>query len=213
MNKSPEVQNIGGNMFTKNELARQQLAVGNRTNGSMKCLTSLESNNSANSSGNELVLTETCLKNINQLAKLNSIDVKSSIQNQASLLGTGPVNNNNPIMFGRSSSAMAMTNGSESNISRSPLNFKSPIGHPATHTTGNGKNHQIMQILYKFGSLGQLKSQFSSPHGFCLGINDEIIIADTNNHRICVYDKNGIFKQMFGNPGKDEGQLWYPRKV
>ena len=58
-----------------------------------------------------------------------------------------------------------------------------------------------------------LKSQFSSPHGFCLGISDEIIIADTNNHRICVYDKNGVCKQMFGNPGKDEGQLWYPRKV
>ena len=129
-------------------------------------------------------------------------------------------------MFGRSASAMATMstlgngNGSASAsnnnnvLSRSPLTIKSPTGHPsASHTTGQGKSHQIMQIVHKFGSLGQLKSQFSSPHGFCLGISDEIIIADTNNHRICVYDKNGVCKQMFGNPGKDEGQLWYPRKV
>lgn len=28
-----------------------------------------------------------------------------------------------------------------------------------------------------------------------------------------VFDKTGTFKFQFGIPGKDEGQLWYPRKV
>ena len=28
-----------------------------------------------------------------------------------------------------------------------------------------------------------------------------------------MFDKTGEFKYMFGVPGKDEGQLWYPRKV
>ena len=28
-----------------------------------------------------------------------------------------------------------------------------------------------------------------------------------------IFDKNGNFKYMFGVPGKDEGMLWYPRKV
>lgn len=28
-----------------------------------------------------------------------------------------------------------------------------------------------------------------------------------------VFDKTGVFKNQFGNPGKEEGQLWYPRKV
>lgn len=82
-----------------------------------------------------------------------------------------------------------------------------------SHTTGNGKNHKIMQIRAKFGSLGSQNNQFSSPHGFCLGMNEEIVIADTNNHRISVYEKNGTFKNSFGVAGKDEGQLWYPRKV
>ena len=30
------------------------------------------------------------------------------------------------------------------------------------------------------------KGQFNSPHGFCLGLEEEIIVADTNNHRIQV---------------------------
>lgn len=70
-----------------------------------------------------------------------------------------------------------------------------------------------MQIRCKFGSLGTSKGQFNSPHGFCLGVDEEIIVADTNNHRIEVFEKNGSFKFQFGVPGKEEGQLWYPRKV
>ncbi|XP_058130621.1 B-box type zinc finger protein ncl-1 isoform X2 [Anopheles coustani] len=70
-----------------------------------------------------------------------------------------------------------------------------------------------MQIRCKFGSLGQTKGQFNSPHGFCLGVEEEIVVADTNNHRIEIFEKNGTFKFSFGVPGKEEGQLFYPRKV
>lgn len=28
-----------------------------------------------------------------------------------------------------------------------------------------------------------------------------------------IFDKTGVFKFQFGVPGKEEGQLWYPRKV
>ncbi|CAF1098939.1 unnamed protein product [Rotaria sordida] len=72
---------------------------------------------------------------------------------------------------------------------------------------------QSMQVRAKFGSLGPQKCQFNAPHGFCLGIDEEIIVADTNNHRIQIFDKNGEYKYQFGMPGKEEGQLWYPRKV
>lgn len=43
-----------------------------------------------------------------------------------------------------------------------------------------------MQIRSKFGQLGAGKGQFNSPHGFCLGTEEDIIVADTNNHRIQV---------------------------
>ncbi|XP_063236681.1 brain tumor protein isoform X2 [Bacillus rossius redtenbacheri] len=70
-----------------------------------------------------------------------------------------------------------------------------------------------MQIRYKYGQLGPGKGQFNSPHGFCLGAEEDIIVADTNNHRIQTFEKTGTFKFQFGIPGKEEGQLWYPRKV
>ncbi|XP_013185702.2 brain tumor protein [Amyelois transitella] len=70
-----------------------------------------------------------------------------------------------------------------------------------------------MHIRFKFGQLGGGKGQFNSPHGFCLGNDEDIIVADTNNHRITVFDKSGNYKFHFGVAGKEEGQLWYPRKV
>lgn len=118
-------------------------------------------------------------------------------------------------IYGQMSHSPSLNGGSKSPIglSSTPNGSLNNGASEPSHTTGNGKNHKIMQIRCKFGSLGPQTNQFSSPHGFCLGVNEEIVIADTNNHRICVYEKNGTFKHAFGNAGKDEGQLWYPRKV
>jgi len=50
---------------------------------------------------------------------------------------------------------------------------------------GSGRSKATpMQIRCKFGALGPARGQFNSPHGFCLGLDEEIIVADTNNHRI-----------------------------
>ena len=35
-----------------------------------------------------------------------------------------------------------------------------------------------------------------------MGIDEDIVVADTNNHRIQVFDKSGDFKYQFGIPGK-----------
>lgn len=104
--------------------------------------------------------------------------------------------------------------------------------HNLNHGTPGRAKALSMQIRVKFGALGQARGQFNSPHGFCLGLDEEIIVADTNNHRIevnnsvkkfelfvkifllfKVFDKNGTYKFHFGVAGKEEGQLWFPRKV
>ncbi len=54
----------------------------------------------------------------------------------------------------------------------------------------------------KFGQLGPGKGQFNSPHGFCLGLEEDIVVADTNNHRIQIFEKTGEFKYQFGIPGR-----------
>jgi len=94
------------------------------------------------------------------------------------------------------------------------LNNFHAVAAPGTTSVVTGRNKATpMQIRCKFGSLGTAKGQFNSPHGFCLGVDEEIIVADTNNHRIEVFDKMGALKFQFGVAGKEEGQLWYPRKV
>ena len=89
----------------------------------------------------------------------------------------------------------------------------------------------------QFRAVGEpRKGQFNSPHGFCLGMEEDIVVADTNNHRIQIFEKTGQFKYQFGTPGqflvqsnpscdsskififyiivgREEGQLWYPRQV
>lgn len=114
----------------------------------------------------------------------------------------------------------SMLNGTSTVLSQSlssPLSSRvlspasSQSSFPSIRTPSGKLNN--MQIRCKFGQLGQGKGQFSSPHGFCLGIDEEVVVADTNNHRIQIFDKMGEFKHEFGTAGKEEGQLWYPRKV
>ena len=54
---------------------------------------------------------------------------------------------------------------------------------------------------HKFGQMGSGETQLYSPRGFCLGLNDEIIVADTYNNRVQIFGKDGIRKMQFGIPG------------
>lgn len=115
----------------------------------------------------------------------------------------------------RSASALAGGPISQASTSGTPL---SASGSNAVSPMMSNKNLSQarlnnMQIRHKFGYLGSGKAQFNSPHGFCLGLNQEIVVADTNNHRVCIFDKSGTCITQFGSPGKEEGQLWNPRKV
>lgn len=61
----------------------------------------------------------------------------------------------------------------------------------------------------KFGEQGAQDGQFAEPSGVAVNLaNDEIYIADANNHRVQVFDKWGKFKFHFG-----EGKLKFPNRV
>jgi len=72
---------------------------------------------------------------------------------------------------------------------------------------------QKMIYHCKFGEFGILEGQFTEPSGVAVTEDNEIIVADTNNHRIQVFDKDGNFKFQFGEVGKRDGQLLYPNRV
>ena len=70
-----------------------------------------------------------------------------------------------------------------------PMHYRG--GPPAVPSSGSGGggggDSHPMHIRCKFGQMGHAPGMFNAPHGFCLGLNEEIIVADTYNHRIQVY--------------------------
>ncbi|GAV03329.1 hypothetical protein RvY_13771 [Ramazzottius varieornatus] len=89
---------------------------------------------------------------------------------------------------------------------------------PEEVTGRPGRNMHELEIRCRFGEVGCSEGQMTAPHGFCLGAKtrtggQEIIVADTNNHRIEFFDDEGRFLWQFGRSGKQSGQLCHPRKV
>ena len=59
-----------------------------------------------------------------------------------------------------------------------------------------------VRSLNQFGEFGVLEGQFTEPSGVAVNAQNDIIVADTNNHRIQIFDKEGRFKFQFGECGK-----------
>ena len=72
---------------------------------------------------------------------------------------------------------------------------------------------QKMIYHCKFGEFGIMEGQFTEPSGVAVNAQNDIIVADTNNHRIQIFDNEGRFKFQFGECGKRDGQLLYPNRV
>ncbi|XP_076344877.1 protein brain tumor-like isoform X2 [Tachypleus tridentatus] len=72
---------------------------------------------------------------------------------------------------------------------------------------------QKMIYHCKFGEFGVMEGQFTEPSGVAVNAQSDIIVADTNNHRIQIFDIEGRFKFQFGECGKRDGQLLYPNRV
>ena len=79
-------------------------------------------------------------------------------------------------------------------LNQSLLDLPSPRNRWNNRMKSPGSGHGInshgspnqMHIRCKFGQLGNSPGMFTSPHGFCMGNNEEIVVADTHNHRIQV---------------------------
>ena len=72
---------------------------------------------------------------------------------------------------------------------------------------------QKMVYSAKFGEFGTGSSQFTEPSGVAVNNKGEIFVADTNNHRIQVFGKDGVFRRQIGENGKNDGQMVYPNRV
>lgn len=166
----------------------------------------------------DLISGDTAMNNLQALAKLGGLN-HNDLMNHNNAMDTVPLMNDYPTLSNSTSPIMPNSNDDlalhafQSGPMGNGIGSMGGMGGGSGNSVAGRSKAASMQIRYKFGSLGPSKGYFNSPHGFCLGVEEEIIVADTNNHRVQVFDKNGQWKFQFGVPGKDEGQLWYPRKV
>ncbi|CAJ0580867.1 unnamed protein product, partial [Mesorhabditis spiculigera] len=75
----------------------------------------------------------------------------------------------------------------------------------------NSGNELKMHSVFGAGVAGNSLRELNTPGGFSLADNDDILIADTNNHRIIVCGPPHPW--FFGKAGQEDGCLCYPRKV
>jgi hypothetical protein len=78
------------------------------------------------------------------------------------------------------------------------------------NSVSNGGNLNWRQGSNTYSSdLGK----FREAKGIAIGPNNKIFVADYNNHRIQVFDENGIYQYSFGESGVAPGQLKAPEDL
>ena len=70
------------------------------------------------------------------------------------------------------------------------------------------KPFQVKPVL-SFGKEGSGDGMFKFPYGVAVSDGDEIVVADTGNHRVQVFDSNGTFLSFFGRYGENDGEFNY----
>lgn len=66
---------------------------------------------------------------------------------------------------------------------------------------------QKRRQLFQLGGRGSEPGCFTWPRGIAVGPDNSIVVADSSNHRVQVFDANGIFAKEFGMYGSGEGEF------
>lgn len=87
-------------------------------------------------------------------------------------------------------------------------------GSPFTLLVDGGREYGRFGIVTQvFGSEGSQNGQFCRPWGICCDQQGNVIIGDRSNHRLQVFDSNGVFKHKIGTEGVRPGQFNRPAGV
>lgn len=87
-------------------------------------------------------------------------------------------------------------------------------GSPFSMLVDGGREYGRFGVVSQcWGSEGSSNGQFCRPWGICCDQQSNIIVGDRSNHRIQVFDCNGILKYKFGTEGVRPGQFNRPAGV
>lgn len=193
-NKQLNSSGSSQSLTSKNQNQKQT----NNLNGSNSRATSWSSV-VASSSSNARVQSQNQTKN---LTPFDQIDENT---------GASSLCSNNTML---SSSSTLSSSDQHVNFEIAPSSYdESSMSAPSALPAKSQIKRLKMTYSCKFGEFGVTDGQFTEPSGVSIGPNNDIIVADTNSHRIQIFDNEGKFKFKFGECGKREGQLLYPNRV
>ncbi|XP_045475158.1 RING finger protein nhl-1 [Harmonia axyridis] len=110
----------------------------------------------------------------------------------------------------RSSTELASSDDDSKNVTGSPTTptaVTAAAGIAVAGTFPRSQYLQKCQQLFQIGSRGSEAGCFTWPRGVAVGPDNTIVVADSSNHRVQVFDSNGRFIKEFGQYGNGEGEF------
>ena len=70
-----------------------------------------------------------------------------------------------------------------------------------------------VHLIGTFGQPGTAPGDMNRPEGLCVDAQDRVYIADSCNHRIQIFSREGKFIRAYGKAGSGPGELSYPYDI
>lgn len=134
--------------------------------------------------------------------------------------GTSSASNSLPLSTASSTTrrlSLGLPLRQASEIASSDDDSKNGLGSPTSPTvaagiTGVGTSPKTLylrkrQQLFQLGGRGSEPGSFTWPRGIAVGPDNCIVVADSSNHRVQVFDLNGMFIKQFGEYGNGDGEF------